>query len=560
MVSLTNTDPSSPDTAAAHGSALRASEEIGRIPFVLRIGITGHRTLSDPDAVAGSLRDALRLVRQKFPTGPATPLVLVAVSALAEGADRLLADQVLAEPGARLEAVLPMPRAGYLRDFKTAASRREFNQLLARASRVSQAPPRETKEAGYEWAGRHVADRCDVLIAVWDGLPGKGRGGTKEIVDYARERQVPLIWIRPGDADLHPELGVEAVRLLQDAARDLDRFNAGRIPERVFESQVASQLSRLGLDALERPAQNSFLGYCDEVAARLVPFFVRADVQALRLQRRFRVLSMSTFTMAALAVAIVAVQVSFWPAANWIVGFEVLLLLLLLAIPLLRDRLQLHERWTSYRFLAERLRSAYFLALAGTTDRAHSRSESSFSDPSVAWIERALAEITAGRRHERFAAVEVEPLHDYLSKYWIGDQACYHHKASMRHEKWDNWLRRATLALFGITLVSAVLHLAGAGSHGADRSTLAATLIVVSICVPAIGAAVHGVETQGEYRRHSRRFGRMETLLRQLRKQMESAQDLAHVQLIATEVERTMREEANDWFGVMRFHDVELIT
>ena len=29
---------------------------------------------------------------------------------------------------------------------------------------------------------------------------------------------------------------------------------------------------------------------------------------------------------------------------------------------------------------------------------------------------------------------------------------------------------------------------------------------------------------------------------------------------MARETERVMREENSDWFGVMRFHDIELIT
>jgi hypothetical protein len=41
---------------------------------------------------------------------------------------------------------------------------------------------------------------------------------------------------------------------------------------------------------------------------------------------------------------------------------------------------------------------------------------------------------------------------------------------------------------------------------------------------------------------------------------MTRASGLEEVQDIAVKVERVMREESNDWFGVMRFHDVELIT
>jgi hypothetical protein len=64
---------------------------------------------------------------------------------------------------------------------------------------------------------------------------------------------------------------------------------------------------------------------------------------------------------------------------------------------------------------------------------------------------------------------------------------------------------RVTGILFGITLVAAVLHMLGTGEHGDHKSHWAVLLIVLSISVPAIGAAVHGVGTQRQFRRHSQR-------------------------------------------------------
>lgn len=561
------------DAAAEIRAAGPAAPGLGRVPFALRIGVTGHRSLADPDAVAGAVREALRLVRGRLAVRPGTQTVLVAVSALAEGADRVVAEQVLAEPGSRLEVVLPRGRNAYARDFATAASRREFHDLLRRASAVWQAPSLDSDQDGYKWAGRQVADRCDVLVAVWDGEHERGRGGTAEIVRYAREQQVPLVWICPGGSGgggggpvLHAELETEAFGLLRKSAKDLSTFNAGRLSGPAFQARLARELGDLGLGKDRGPGDGAgaampeeFRSYCDDVAAWLLPFFIRADTLAVRLQGWFRALSTAVFAMAAAAVAVVAVQVNFWPGANWVAIFEVLLLLMLLAIPASRNWLQLHERWTSYRFLAERLRSAYFLALAGTTDRAGRGGQSSFADPSVGWIERALAEIVARRPPQRPAATEVEPLREYLGTYWIQDQAAYHVKASGRHEKWEKRFRGATIALFTVTLFAALLHVSGVGHHGAGRSALESTLIVVSICVPAVGAAVHGIESQRQFRRHSQRFSRMNMLLRRLCSRMEAARDLPQVQSIAAEVERTMREESNDWFGVMRFHDVELI-
>jgi len=41
---------------------------------------------------------------------------------------------------------------------------------------------------------------------------------------------------------------------------------------------------------------------------------------------------------------------------------------------------------------------------------------------------------------------------------------------------------------------------------------------------------------------------------------MNNAVSLERVREVAAETERIMREENSDWFGVMRFHDMELIT
>ena len=71
----------------------------GRLPFVLRIGVTGHRTLADPDTVGPAVRAAIQGLIERF-LGPAADPALLVISALAEGADRLVAREVLAGPAA----------------------------------------------------------------------------------------------------------------------------------------------------------------------------------------------------------------------------------------------------------------------------------------------------------------------------------------------------------------------------------------------------------------------------------------------------------------------------
>lgn len=117
-------------------------------------------------------------------------------SSLAEGADRIVASLV-PETADRLVAVLPLEPADYCDDFDTIESVERFEHLLAMAARVEivGADASGSRESAYERAGLRVVEKCDVLLALWDGGTARGRGGTAEIVDAARRlgREVVVI-------------------------------------------------------------------------------------------------------------------------------------------------------------------------------------------------------------------------------------------------------------------------------------------------------------------------------------------------------------------------------
>jgi hypothetical protein len=160
----------------------------------LRLGVTGHRVLAEGDEIEAGIETALRGIEQAWPRAAFT-----ALSALAEGADRLVAERVLARPGATLVAVLPLPEAEYVEDFGSAASRAQFRELLRRAERRVELAAAGSRTRAYERAGDYILGRCDVLIAVWDGRPVQGRGGTGAVVAGARERRKPLAWVHAGN-------------------------------------------------------------------------------------------------------------------------------------------------------------------------------------------------------------------------------------------------------------------------------------------------------------------------------------------------------------------------
>ena len=532
----------------------------GRIPFTFRIGVTGHRDLDKPDDLREPIREAIARLLTLVPVARGAGLALVVVSALAEGADRLVAEEVLTHLDARLEAALPLPVSDYLEDFKTEESKEEFRRLLAQAQPgdVWKAPSGLKREHAYERAGRYVVDRCDALIAVWDGEKSRGRGGTADIVGYAQEQGVPIAWVHTADSPpVTYALENKRAEVVKEAAGKLRQYNAAVIDQATFDRR-AGELHQELMPDMAREIPVDPLGLSRETVADWVfPYFIRADILALRYQRRFRWLSVAIFALAALAVAVVAVQTNFWPRLNWLAVFEVVFLGTLLGILMMNRRLRLHDQWISSRFLAERLRSSYFLALAQTGDRRGRSSRLAYlSDSSEAWIERALTEVSAQRPDLDSGTPPVRALRDYLNRYWIESQISYQEQTSGRQRTLEHRLIRATELLFLVTLVAAFVHIFA----GAIRGSWERLLIVVSITVPAFGAAVHGFNTQRQFRRHSERYRRMAGVLAQVQAEMTGATTIEQVREVAVATGRIMREENSDWFGVMRFHDMELIT
>jgi hypothetical protein len=158
------------------------------------IGVTGHRVLTDLPSLERGVKEAISRIEEVFPGQP-----LSVLSALAEGSDRLVVDEVLRRPNARLLVVLPLPGSDCELDFGTDESRKQFRRLLGKADQVVELPAHATRTAAYEAVGDHVLDHSDVLVTLWDGRVEQGRGGTGAIVAEARVRGLPLAWIHAGN-------------------------------------------------------------------------------------------------------------------------------------------------------------------------------------------------------------------------------------------------------------------------------------------------------------------------------------------------------------------------
>jgi hypothetical protein len=229
------------------------------IPYDLRIGVTGHLNLPDPDGASRAVEALLDQLQRtlesasEFPRGLAgtpatavrrlvgflarglklvwwsmplpvkhtpmeqrTPIEWTVISPLARGADRIVARAVLKRPKSRLQVVTPFAVDDYRKDFVDPGDRLEFEELLKLDSAPTQlrgnygqpqdgddqASGHVPRNLGYLRVGHRVVDSCEILIALWNGEQAGGRGGTAEIVEYAVDQGRVVLWInsaKPAD-------------------------------------------------------------------------------------------------------------------------------------------------------------------------------------------------------------------------------------------------------------------------------------------------------------------------------------------------------------------------
>ena len=148
----------------------------------MQVGITGHQKLNGPSAWSDVRKQLDELLND-------AEKPLIGLTSLAIGADQLFAEVVLG-CGGRIEAIIPFD--GYEMKFNEGPDREAFRRLLERADRIEILEKQGTDEDAYLAAGKRIVDLCDRMIAVWDGQPAAGIGGTGDIVNYCKSQDKPV--------------------------------------------------------------------------------------------------------------------------------------------------------------------------------------------------------------------------------------------------------------------------------------------------------------------------------------------------------------------------------
>lgn len=526
----------------------------------LTVGVTGHRLermgVDNVPAVQDAIAKTLRAVA-KATAALVHPPALRLITALAEGADSIAADEALAL-GWTLDSVLPLDREDYANDFPDDAARVAHSRRLE-ASRAVFELPGERSESGaaiaYERAGRIVLGQCDLLLAVWDHGPLHGRGGTAQIVAEAVLQGIPVIHINPHSQEApimlwdrlqQHDLGQQSVdtvarggldrlpivvtALLEPPMGDNDRamlrhFETEQTQRRTLAFAFPILLLVMGVRRLSRRdfrvpdpvvaeaaiavACAPIAQYATEFGKRLhrflVPRFAKADVAATYVAQLFRSGYVTNFALSALAVLLALLGLALPSSAKPVlILLELSTIAAILILTRAGNRVAWHTRWLDNRQLAERLRCLAMAAQVGDLDLRIGDNDE--TEPRwVRWYARATAR-ELGLPSARVDAFYLSAVQDGLCAL-MDEQIAYLKTDARRMHRLEHRLHLLGTILFGMTavicisfLLFEIFHSLGVMGAMAELSKpVAVGVTIASAVLPAVGAAIYGIRMQGDF-------------------------------------------------------------
>ncbi len=520
----------------------------------IAIGVTGHRLERMIDADLAALRVALRQTLEKLASASGSPMRLV--TSLADGADSITADEAL-DLGWTLDAVLPFFRADYFADFTEAQARSDHETLLARARNVFELDGDRDVEGGsavaYERAGRVVLAQSDILIAVWDGGPVRGRGGAAQIVAEAVLAGIPVIHIDPASACApqllwdklaEHDLGQQTIetvprgdlsvlpalmRGLIDPPGDgveramLDRFDTPARPRRNWALAYPLLLALVGVRRVRRSdwaaadaarSMPTLLRFCTGEALDtsgfgatlrtiLAPRYARADAMATHIAQLFRSGYVTNFTFAALAVVLSLLGLalpSAWKPVLIVLEFVVIATILL--VTRAGHRSHWHRRWLDNRHLAERLRC---LSVAAQLGELGLRNGVNLRPGWVDWYARASAR-ELGLPPVRVDAAYLTCVRNGLTMllegqiaYLRGDARRMHRLEHRLHLLGTILFAATAIICLGLLLLKMADTVVASPLLDAMTHPILTAATIASAALPAIGAAIYGIRMQGDF-------------------------------------------------------------
>jgi hypothetical protein len=492
-----------PATRAAAASRRASRERCYSVPLV--VAITGHR-----DLVPGQLPEIRQRVREFLcQLRDAYPDRNIAVmSALAEGADRLVAEEAL---GLRmsLTVLLPMVRELYVEDFATEASRAQFERLCDAAVDVYELPitpgntvesirdDRKNRSRQYAQAGVFLCAHCHVLLALWDGKDSDQLGGTSQVVRFHHDDDMPgytpraaasRLVLTDDESDLVYHIVCSRDRADGEPAPGLTALDAfwyttDEAEPRVREMplrhrQVFNRAAEFSKDVQAHQAAIRGARYpllSGEQAGVFPPglqgindVYCSADGMATHYQRRMLFVLRATHACA-LFTGLVYISYSDFSGDRRLLFGLLGLMLLGLGVTVLAARRAWHRKYLDYRALAEGLRVQFYWAAAGvTTGNVSKFAHDNFlqmQDTDLGWIRNVMR--VAGTQCDAAPNQDSSGV-QFALREWIGDEGSgqlgyYRRKIGERLERQRATRRVARVGLWATFISIAALLFVGSG-------------------------------------------------------------------------------------------------
>ena len=593
-------------------SERRRQDAPPRLPFALTVGVTGHRLQALADerraAIAESIRailnaiedEAMALFKREAALFAANaPPTLTLVSPLADGADQMAAEAGLAK-GWRLQTVLPFDRATYIRDFDGAEAAARFISLLERSDCVLELPgdPDDDAEA-YMAAGRATVAHCDLLIAVWDGQPPRGRGGTAEVVHLAVAQGTPVIHISSN--------GATAINLLWSGfdPNVVTRGGDDRGVRQPFEHDLLGKMISAVLtpppDPSERTFYNRFLGEKSRRVRGRIEYpllLMLAGVSAMKSShwreskcaaaidaewqafsaecsgkhgvsaslelleqayawsdrlagyyaQNFRSGHIFNFILAASAVLLGLSSFALPASKTEVAVVEFAVALAVIFNTRFGVSHEWHRRWLDYRQLAERLRPMRSLKLLGL---AAPDAPGSLTNPVPRrWIDWYAAGVwrAMGCPNGHIDRAKAARLAAAIACHEIAPQIAYHEATARQIDTLDKRLEWIATILFVLTLGATALVIIMLQVNPAWVDHSANWLTLMSAGFPAVGTAIFGIRFQGDFGGSAERSRSTAQTLRAIEGQLVGAEgDLARSADLFEQSARAMLADLDEW-------------
>ena len=531
------------------------------------------------------------------------------VSPLADGADQIAAELALGL-GFELQAVLPFEQDRYRASLPDDGARQQFDSLIAKASCVLELPGDTNRPLdAYVMAGRATMAHSDLLIAVWDGLPPRGRGGTGEVVALAIADGTPLVHVPVDDSGTTkvswsaydpyvvtraPDRAVERLcgpELLQKLLTALlapppdsreraflmlfqrERSREWRLRLEYPLLLALAGVSRLGskdwrnthCSAFTRTEWQRYRENCccdHELTPPLDPledWYDCTDRMATHFAQSYRSGQVFNFVSAAMAILIALSALIVPQFKAYLATAEFTLIVGILANTTFGKRWQWHRRWLDYRQLAERLRPMRSLKLLAIARPDPPGSETTpIASRWIDWYAAAVWRAT-GCPVGRLAPSAIQPLARAIACHELWPQIDYHRSSAAQIHRLDHRLERFATAIFTCSLIGCVVLLIAlvVDKHWVEENFNWFT--IASAGLPAIGAAIFGIRYEGDFGGSAVRSETTANTLEQIAVELtQNETELSRAADLLEQAARAMLSDLDEWRLLNQQHNLSV--